>query len=51
VGGVLIGDLSQQSKLKKLIREEREVGDHVEKLLAEDIDMDELEAVAPAAAE
>jgi NAD(P)H-nitrite reductase large subunit len=49
VGGVLIGDLSQQSKLKKLIREERDVGDHVEKLLAEDIDMDELEAVAPAA--
>jgi len=51
VGGVLIGDLSQQSKLKKLIREERDIGDHVDKLLAEDIDMDELEAVAPAAVE
>ena len=49
VGGVLIGDLSQQSKLKKLIREERDVGDHADKLLAEDIDMDELEALAPAA--
>ncbi|PSP54091.1 NADH oxidase, partial [Halobacteriales archaeon QH_3_68_24] len=51
IGGVLIGDLSQQSKLKKLIREERVVGDHVDKLLAADIDMDELETLAPAAAE
>jgi NAD(P)H-nitrite reductase large subunit len=51
VGGVLVGDLSQQSKLKKLIREERDVGDHADKLLAEDIDMNELEALAPAAVE
>jgi len=49
VGGVLIGDLSQQTKLKKLIREEREVGHHKELLLDEDIDMDELESVAPPA--
>ncbi len=51
VGGVLVGDLSQQSKLKKLIREERDVGDHADKLLADDIDMNELEALAPAAVE
>jgi NAD(P)H-nitrite reductase large subunit len=47
IGGVLIGDLSQQSKLKRLIREEREVADQKEALLAEDIDVDALDA-APA---
>jgi NAD(P)H-nitrite reductase large subunit len=49
VGGVLIGDLSQQTKLKKLIREEREVAHQKELLMAEDIDMDELDSVAPTA--
>ena len=49
VGGVLIGDLSQQRKLKKLIREERDVVHHKDLLMAEDIDMDELESVAPPA--
>jgi len=49
VGGVLIGDLSQQTKLKKLIREEREVAHHKEMLVEEDIDMDELDSVAPQA--
>jgi NAD(P)H-nitrite reductase large subunit len=44
VGGVLIGDLSQQSALKKIIREERQVADQKELLLEEQIDMDKLEA-------
>jgi NAD(P)H-nitrite reductase large subunit len=51
VGGVLIGDLSQQSKFKKLIREEREVAHHKGLLLEEDVDMDELDAAASAEAE
>jgi NAD(P)H-nitrite reductase large subunit len=42
IGGVLIGDLSAQQKLKQCIREERHVGDQAEVLLAEDIDLDEL---------
>ncbi|QGA81746.1 NAD(P)/FAD-dependent oxidoreductase [Halomicrobium sp. LC1Hm] len=51
IGGVLIGDLSQQSKFKKLIREEREVADKKELLLEEDVDIERLEEVAPAQAE
>ncbi|MFB6139173.1 MAG: NAD(P)/FAD-dependent oxidoreductase [Halosimplex sp.] len=47
VGGVLIGDLSQQSKYKKLIREEREVAQHKDLLMEEDVDMDRLEEAAP----
>jgi len=50
VGGVLIGDLSQQSKLKRLIREERHVGDQKDVLLEPEIDVDQLEE-APAEAE
>jgi NAD(P)H-nitrite reductase large subunit len=44
VGGVLIGDLSQQSALKQVIREEREVVDQKELLLEEKIDLEKLEA-------
>jgi NAD(P)H-nitrite reductase large subunit len=51
VGGVLIGDLSQQSKFKKLIREERLVADKKELLLEEDVDVEKLEEQAPARAE
>jgi NAD(P)H-nitrite reductase large subunit len=43
VGGVLIGDLSQQSKFKQLIREQRQVADQKEVLLEEDVDLDMLE--------
>ncbi|MFC7194401.1 NAD(P)/FAD-dependent oxidoreductase [Halosimplex aquaticum] len=49
IGGVLIGDLSQQSKYKKLIREEREVAQHKDLLMEEDVDMDKLEEAAPKA--
>ncbi|PSP77133.1 NADH oxidase [Halobacteriales archaeon QS_1_68_20] len=42
IGGVLIGDLAPQQKLKQLIREERDVGDQTDVLLAEQIDLDEL---------
>ena len=48
VGGVLIGDLSQQSKFKQLIREERQVADQKELLLEEDVDLDKLEATPEA---
>jgi NAD(P)H-nitrite reductase large subunit len=44
VGGVLIGDLSQQSKFKQLIREERQVADQKELLLEEDVDLEKLES-------
>jgi NAD(P)H-nitrite reductase large subunit len=44
VGGVLIGDLSQQSKFKQLIREERQVAGQKELLLEEDVDLDKIEA-------
>jgi NAD(P)H-nitrite reductase large subunit len=40
---VLIGDLSQQSKFKQLIREQRQVADQKEVLLEEDVDLDMLE--------
>ncbi|MEF8812648.1 MAG: FAD-dependent oxidoreductase [Halovenus sp.] len=43
VGGVLIGDLSQQSKFKKLMREERHVADQKTLLLEEDVDIEMLE--------
>jgi len=49
VGGVLIGDLSQQSKFKKLMREERQVAQHKDLILEEDVDMDKLEEAAPPA--
>src|SRR6056297_4289358 len=49
IGGVLIGDLSQQSKYKKLIREERKVADQKELLLEKDVDLDEVKAQTPAA--
>jgi len=42
IGGVLIGDLSQQSTFKKIIRQERPVGDQKELLLEEDVDLDAL---------
>jgi len=48
VGGVLIGDLSQQSTFKKIIRQERPVADQKEKLLEKDVDLD---ALAPSAIE
>jgi len=44
IGGVLIGDLAPQSKLKQLIREERDLTGQKEILLEEDIDLDKLEA-------
>jgi NAD(P)H-nitrite reductase large subunit len=43
VGGVLIGDLSEQSTYKKIMREEWQVADKKELLLEEDVDMDRLE--------
>ena len=42
VGGVLIGDLSAQSAYKKLMREERVVGDQTDALLEKRVDIDEL---------
>ncbi|MDG5761466.1 FAD-dependent oxidoreductase [Natronococcus sp. A-GB1] len=42
VGGVLIGDLSPQSKLKQLMREQRDVADQKEVLLEETVDLDDL---------
>ncbi|MFW5956073.1 MAG: NAD(P)/FAD-dependent oxidoreductase [Halorhabdus sp.] len=44
IGGVLIGDLSQQSAYKRVIREERPVGDQIEKLLEPAVDLDALAA-------
>ena len=44
VGGVLIGDLSQQSTFKQIMREEREVADQKEALLQESVDIEDLEA-------
>jgi len=44
IGGVLIGDLSQQSTFKQIIREERQVADQKEALLEESVDIDALEA-------
>ncbi|SEW13792.1 NAD(P)/FAD-dependent oxidoreductase [Natrinema salifodinae] len=42
VGGVLIGDLSPQSKFKQLMREQREVADQKEVLLEQQVDLDNL---------
>ena len=42
VGGVLIGDLSPQTKLKQLMREGRDVVDQKEVLLEQDVDLDDL---------
>ncbi|RQH01931.1 NAD(P)/FAD-dependent oxidoreductase [Natrarchaeobius oligotrophus] len=42
VGGVLIGDLSPQSKFKQLMREQRPVADQAEVLLEKSVDLDEL---------
>jgi NAD(P)H-nitrite reductase large subunit len=46
IGGVLIGDLAPQSAYKSLIREERPVADQKDILLAERVDVDELDAPA-----
>jgi len=51
IGGVLIGDLSQQSTFKKLIREEREVVDQKELLLEKEVDLEEVKANTAAPAE
>ncbi|MFB6233203.1 MAG: NAD(P)/FAD-dependent oxidoreductase [Haloarculaceae archaeon] len=48
VGGVLIGDLSQQSTYKQLIREERRVADQTDVLLEQSVDVDKLEAAPQA---
>lgn len=42
VGGVLIGDLAPQTRLKKLMREETPVEGQTDVLLEEDVDLDEL---------
>ncbi|MCU4926347.1 FAD-dependent oxidoreductase [Halobacteria archaeon AArc-dxtr1] len=42
VGGVLIGDLSAQSTLKQLMREQRPVADQAEVLLEKRVDADDL---------
>jgi NAD(P)H-nitrite reductase large subunit len=44
VGGVLIGDLSPQSKFKQLMRERRVVADQADVLLEQSVDLDELAA-------
>mgnify|MGYP000123666579 FL=1 len=46
IGGVLIGDLSQQQAFKQIIREERPVGDQKEALLEPEVDLDALAAPA-----
>ena len=51
IGGVLIGDLSQQSKFKKLIRGERQVADQKELLLEKEVDLEEVKARTAAPAE
>ena len=51
IGGVLIGDLSQQSTFKQLIREERQVAEKKELLLEKDVDLEEVKAQTPAPAE
>ncbi|OVE85315.1 NAD(P)/FAD-dependent oxidoreductase [Natronolimnobius baerhuensis] len=42
VGGVLIGDLSPQSKFKQLMREQRDVVDQADVLLEKQVDLDNL---------
>jgi len=48
VGGVLIGDLAPQSDYKRLMRERVPVGDHVEALLAQDFDAEQVLAAEQA---
>jgi len=48
IGGVLIGDLSQQSKYKQLIREERPVADQTDVLLQQSFEIEELETAPEA---
>jgi len=48
IGGVLVGDLSQQSTYKQLIREKRVVADQKDVLLDESVDVDKLEPAAEA---
>jgi len=43
IGGVLIGDLAPQTKLKKLAREQRDLTGQKEVLLDEELDLDRLE--------
>ena len=42
VGGVLIGDLSPQSKFKQLMRNQRVVSDQADVLLEKRVELDEL---------
>ncbi|SFR52676.1 NAD(P)/FAD-dependent oxidoreductase [Halogeometricum limi] len=51
VGGVLIGDLSPQSKYKKLMREERVVADQKDVLMQEQFDIEDLDLEEEAPAE
>jgi len=44
IGGVLIGDLAPQTKLKKLAREQRDLTGQKEVLLDEQLDLDRLDA-------
>jgi NAD(P)H-nitrite reductase large subunit len=44
VGGVLIGDLSPQSKYKQLMREERVVADQKDVLMEQNVDLENLDA-------
>ncbi|WP_158854586.1 NAD(P)/FAD-dependent oxidoreductase [Halorhabdus sp. CUG00001] len=46
IGGVLVGDLSQQSAFKRIIRQERPVGDQTDLLLEPEVDLDALAAPA-----
>jgi NAD(P)H-nitrite reductase large subunit len=46
IGGVLVGDLAPQSAYKSLIREERRVADQTDVLLAESVDVEQLDAPA-----
>jgi 3-phenylpropionate/trans-cinnamate dioxygenase ferredoxin reductase subunit len=48
IGGVLIGDLSAQSVLKKLARKQLDVSDRTDLLLAEDISVEAFEDPATA---
>ncbi|ELK54675.1 NADH oxidase, partial [Haloferax sp. BAB-2207] len=46
VGGVLIGDLSPQTKYKKLMREQVDVSGQKEILVKQDFQLDDLEGAA-----
>jgi 3-phenylpropionate/trans-cinnamate dioxygenase ferredoxin reductase subunit len=47
VGGVLIGDLSPQSGYKQLMRDQVDVSDHKEALMAEEFSVEDLELEQP----